>query len=233
MKDVFLKVQKSSISLKIVEAIKDAIINGKLKVGDKLDPERKLAEYFGVGRSSIREALSILSAYGIIEIKQGKGTFITDKFTEIVFQYLGFLGVSNRQNYKNLLMLRKVIECGCVDMVIDNINNEDYLYMSNLVEKLALSKNRKINAAYDAEFHFKYIELTHNPLIINIYKIMHNMILSLISDLLLHNEVRKVAYNDHKEILLYLVNKKSNDCRDAIRNHLAHIENFVDENIKI
>ena len=61
---------------RLSEKIQDAIEKGGLKVGDKLPPERALAETFGVSRNSVREAIRTLSEQGILKSRHGDGTYI-------------------------------------------------------------------------------------------------------------------------------------------------------------
>lgn len=66
----------------IVDEIKKMILYGQLKVGDKLPPERELAELYQVSRTSIREALKFLEAQGLLEIRQGDGNYIANHLEE-------------------------------------------------------------------------------------------------------------------------------------------------------
>ena len=73
---MFEQVHPQKYYLQIVKQIRNSISEGKLKIGDKLPPERKLAEQFGTSRASIREALSALELLGLVESKSGLGNFI-------------------------------------------------------------------------------------------------------------------------------------------------------------
>ena len=69
--------ERKTFSRKVVEHIRDLISTGRLKPGDKLPPEREFAQQLGVSRTALREAFKSLSLMGILEIKQGEGTFIS------------------------------------------------------------------------------------------------------------------------------------------------------------
>lgn len=91
MNDV-MSVERVSAPMQVMRAIRDAIRRGELKEGDKLPPENELAKQLKVGRSSFREGMRLLSAYGVVEIRQGEGTFIINKTAEQVLN----LWVSSR-----------------------------------------------------------------------------------------------------------------------------------------
>ena len=77
-KETFLKeIGGKSVVEQIVDNITNAIINGELKPGDKIPTENELCTSMGVGRNSVREAIKILGAYGVINIKRAEGTFVT------------------------------------------------------------------------------------------------------------------------------------------------------------
>ena len=72
-------IQNKNTSQLIVDQIKNMILSGKLKIGDKLPPERELAELYKVSRTSVREPLKALEAIGVLEIRQGGGIYIVNE----------------------------------------------------------------------------------------------------------------------------------------------------------
>ena len=81
-KTSFLKepVGGQSVVNKIVDNITNAIINGELNPGDKIPTEAELSESMGVGRNSVREAIKVLEAYGVVHIKRAEGTFVSQEY---------------------------------------------------------------------------------------------------------------------------------------------------------
>src|SRR5579864_3402644 len=73
----FTRVQRVSLSDHIVEQIAELISRGALKPGDRIPTEKQLCEKFGVGRTSVREALRSLTVMGVLESQMGEGTFVT------------------------------------------------------------------------------------------------------------------------------------------------------------
>ena len=81
-KTSFLKepVGGQSVVNKIVDNITNAIINGELNPGDKIPTEAELSESMGAGRNSVREAIKVLEAYGVVHIKRAEGTFVSQEY---------------------------------------------------------------------------------------------------------------------------------------------------------
>lgn len=207
------EIEKTNASVKIVDQFRQGISSGVLKVGDKIPSERQLSESFGVSRSSIREGLTFLSAYGIIESKPGEGTFITDKFSEQVFDFLGIGDIKNKTNYINLIKFRKILEVGLVDEIIENITPEDYEKLSNLVNEIKAEKQPERIANLDLKLHENIIKLSRNEIIVQIYKMSFKLINALIMEFVNYPHVQDSSYCDHKEILDYLINGDSENAK--------------------
>ena len=73
------KIRQKTVVEQVMEQIKELIASGKYKPGDKLPTEHELAEKFGIGRSSIREAIKIFNYLGVLKSKAAKGTFLSDR----------------------------------------------------------------------------------------------------------------------------------------------------------
>ena len=103
----------------VVDFVRSAIVEGKLRTGNRLPPEEELSKSIGVGRSSLREGMRVLSAYGVVEIRQGEGTFIVDRVTENFLDFMGF--IPTEENLISALELRRVIEIGNIIAICSNI----------------------------------------------------------------------------------------------------------------
>ncbi len=223
------EVKKTSRSLQIVELFKNALAEGKFKIGDKLPPERELAEMMGAGRSSLREAISILSAYGIVEARQGEGTFITDKFVENVFDFLGFTNVANIQNFLDLMQMREVFEAGSVKHIIANLTAEDLDILEAYTERFENAATHEEKAEFDVKFHEHLIQCTRNPLLIRVYTMSLKLLFALIDQLFQHAEVQDSALDNHRAIIAALRTGDAEKSRNAIVTHLGDVSGFIEK----
>ncbi|GAA0180977.1 FadR/GntR family transcriptional regulator [Clostridium sediminicola] len=221
--------KSSSMSLKVVEKFREALKEGQLKVGDKLPPERALAAQLGISRAPLREGLGILSAYGILETKPGEGTFVTDKFAENVFDFLGISDISNKENFMNLLQFRIILEVGSVDMAIKNIDSEEYKKMEFVINKLQKETDKDKIVLIDAEFHEMMIRLTKNQILIETYKMISKLLIKLFSKLMGQGDVRTDIINAHREILNYLKDGEVEKCKNSLRKHIYNNRELIDK----
>lgn len=203
----------------VVNYVRTAIQNGQLKVGDKLPREADIAQELGVGRSSLREGIKILNAYGVVESRQGEGTFVVDHCASNFFQFMGFF--SSKENMHYFLGLRRVLEVGNIVEIHDKLQPED---IEKLEKFAAVFDNEdRPTSEYieaDKDFHSYMISFSKNPMTIQI----NNMLTSLRSDLLerlfAHKEIVQDARFAHHKIVEALKSKDMNACIAAVGDHL-------------
>src|SRR5687767_3548282 len=101
-----------ALSERIISQISDAIISGELKPGDRLPPERELAEQFGVSRTVIRDAIKTLSGRGIVQVRRGAGIFVATAEETIMGRLGELANVIPLQGagLRDLFDVRKVLE---------------------------------------------------------------------------------------------------------------------------
>ena len=156
---MFKKIKNQSVVQTVVDSITKAIIAGELRPGDKIPTEMELAESFGVGRNSIREAIKILVYYGILEIRRAEGTFVCDGFNKIMIDPMVY---------------------GVMRLAIAKYNEED---IEKLREKLEVLKQEidkgpeNIENVFVADnvFHDTVSEMGHNPIVDRINNVVREM----------------------------------------------------------
>src|SRR5215467_9607799 len=129
----FTRVPRLSLSDHIVEQIADLIARGALKPGDRIPSEKQLCEKFGVGRTSVREALRSLAVMGVLQSHMGDGTFVaTDasRFLERSFHW-GLL--LNSKVVEDLIETRLMLESHNAQVAAAKAREEDLVRMEESV----------------------------------------------------------------------------------------------------
>ncbi len=213
-------VPKQSLSKMVVDKIKEAIIRGDLKPGDYLPSESELVESLGVGKSSVREAVKMLEAIGIVEIIKGNGSRIKNSASENLLNPLVFQLILQSYECKNkLLEFRQMIEVSASILAINNATDEDICIIKKNIEemeeRIALSKQ---TIDLDLDFHRKVFESTHNPFVVCI----GNAVIELFKPSLTisNNEFANEVLNDHKAILQALVERNEDKMKNVIKEYL-------------
>ncbi|WP_253701176.1 FadR/GntR family transcriptional regulator [Bacillus sp. FJAT-29814] len=157
----------------VVEQIKKILENGDLKPGDKLPSVRLLSRSFNVGQSTIREALSVLKTMGLIETKQGEGTFVRNFDPRILNKSIPDYHLIAKDDIIDLLDVRKMLERGAVALAAERRTKEDLIRIESALIQMELDLTRKReNFGEDADwrFHFAVVEASYNKILISLMK---------------------------------------------------------------
>lgn len=161
-------IQRKSLADMIAETLKQQITEGIYRAGDKLPTEPELMKTFGVGRSSVREAVKLLVNMGVVRVQQGSGTFVA---------------VPSNNDDVNIKMstadrteldeVRKILDIAIVEKAVARRTEKDIERMRASLEK------RKVNAEKglleecieaDLNFHIAIADAAHNRILADIYR---------------------------------------------------------------
>jgi len=173
--DIFPPNQRESAVDYVINTIKNLLLEKKLKPGDMLPSEGALAESMKVSRGPVREAMKILSAFGIVEIKRGDGTYIAEPNNKSIVDPFLLRLILSDANAREMAELRELLETQIVTLVIRNATKEDLDTLeqihSNMKKAFEMSSdNRKMDLLeYDLKFHSALGKATNNVLVEAIY----------------------------------------------------------------
>lgn len=219
--------EKTSVVNLVLERIKEAIINKEIKPGDYLPAEADLAQNLGVGKSSVREALKMLEAMGVVEIRQGSGTFIplepaTNSISPLMFQLL-----LEQASAKDLVELRMIFEPAYTQLAMERATAEDFDRIENTIS--LMEKKIECNsqtAEDDLLFHETIMDITQNPLIINIGRTIHELFKFSIGTSI--KNIPETSISDHKRILAAMRKKDHEELHEAVlQSYKGWIENIA------
>lgn len=193
--------ERKPLSHVVVEKIKEGIIHGALKPGEYLPPEAQLADSLGVGKSSVREAIKMLEALGVVEVCKGQGSRIRTDMGDSLLNPLVFqLLLSSEENRDKLWEFRRAIELGANYLAIEHATEEDLQTLSRLQESRVRDFGRGIaDPQNDLAFHLAIYNGTHNPFYEQIGKsVMELFYPSLVIS---NRDFPETVMNDHAAIL--------------------------------
>lgn len=165
----YKRIKPRKIYEEVAEVLLESIKKGELKPGDKLDSVQQLSENFQVGRSAIREALSALRAMGLVEMKQGEGTYIKGYEAENVTFPLTTAILMNKKDVADLLEVRKIIETGAASAAAKKRTAVNLAAMESALEAMKDAHgDEKVGEKADMDFHVAIAEASQNPLLVNL-----------------------------------------------------------------
>ena len=193
-------VGKDSVVLLVLERIKEALIYNELRPGDFLPSEEELTRNLGVGKSSVREAVKMLQAMGIVEVRRGQGTLIREKFGEDILNPLVFRIIIENADISDLVDLRMMFEPAYSVRAMERATSGDIERIEATVTAFeAIIEKGEQTAEDDIAFHMAILEATHNPLVVRIGETILSLFKASIGRSM--REIPKTALQDHKRIL--------------------------------
>ncbi len=212
------RVEKSSED--ILQYIKDH----NLTAGDKLPTEMELSKLLGVGRNTVREALRLLLSRNIVVIRQGAGSFVSDK-NGISDDPLGFFMVDDRKKLiEDLLQARVIIEPQIASVAAQNRTEEELARLEEALKNVEQAMTERSNfSVEDGEFHTCIANCTHNRVIAELIPVITKGIAEFSSG------VKKQEYQQtlvsHRNIFIAIRDQKPIEAGQAMSYHLLYNQN--------
>lgn len=219
------RTERVSATDQVVERIKLAVRHGELSLGDRLPNESIMAEQLGVGRSTLREAIKILTAFGVVESRQGAGTYIVDKSAQNFFEFMGFF--PSEENDVNYLELRRVLEVGNITTIYSKIDEDELQKLDKLVA--IMNQPHRIDEYVDADlsFHRTLIAHMNNPMLIQLNDMLAYLRNELLNRIFYYPEIVEDAYIEHGRIVAALRSRNLEECVAAVNYHLDKTKDSV------
>lgn len=215
-----------SLSENVAENLKNMIlIEKKYKPNEKLPNERALAEQMGVSRPCVREAIKFLVASGVLTIRRGVGTFVSDN-PGVVPDPFGFNQIENQKKLlSDWYNVRMILEGEAMKMVVENATDEEIETIRRFAEeeKQFIIEDNKAFVASDQKFHKALAYATHNDIMIKILPSLHEwMYFGIISNNYeyLAPDLKANAYENHDKIIKFILMRDGEGAKLAMRYHM-------------
>ncbi len=235
MDSLFRAAKQNRIFQDVVEQIQDAIMDGRLNVGDKLPAERELKEMLQTSRSTLREALRVLEQKGLIEIKLGVGggAVVKSVSSDQVSESLGLLIRSQKVSLNHLAEFRETIEGDVVAHAATRANESDLKDLKYWLQKAAECVNSGEDTVNeflraDKALHLCFAKITKNPVYISVLKTVHDNIKQYFDSFLLM-EYREMKENlqDLRDIVQAVENRNPDKARMLAQAHVRKFNQYM------
>jgi len=213
----------------VIEQIMDLIKNNELKPGDKLPPERELAEKLSISRNSLREAFRVLESRGLIKSKPGGGRFIREirenghNNTENIILSL------EKSSILELLEAREIFEVKIAEIAAQRATLEDIEIIEEALNKMNQNEELKDDkkTESDTEFHLAIAGASHNFVFVNIMKLHLDLLKETREKTWQIPGRREKQYQEHRAIFQAIKEHNSKKAEEAILKHLRNIRKIV------
>lgn len=233
------KVQVPRISDAVASTLERRILEGSLKPGDRLPPERELALELGVSRPSLREAIQKLASKGMVQSRQGGGTFVTDAL-ESSFSDPWQDMMGNHPNLReDMLEFRRMLEGQAAEWAAERATDADLQRLENSFATLSAafeSDDTEKRSSADIAFHQAIGDAAHNVLIGHLsgalLRMMHDNIRLNLGELKSVPAASRLLMSQHETIYKAVRERKPQAARSAAETHIDFVRETLAQTLR-
>lgn len=192
---------KTSAVDRLVEQIRDMISERGLGVGDALPTERDLGEQFQAGRNTVREALQVLRAYGMVETRPKVGAVISGGHGEAIRRLFAFHNGVSPDSFRDLQGFRRIIETGVGEHIILTATDADFDRLDGINARILEADSVEEAAQCDYLFHQAIVELSGNRTTVAAYHMLRSVIEEVMRLGKAERPVHAATFEAHAEII--------------------------------
>ncbi len=221
-------IKSTRIYEEIVRQIKHLIAEGKLKSGDRLPPERDLAEKFMVSRTSVREALRALQSRGLVDIRAGEGAFIRDISVDTLIEPLAMVILPHREAVGELFEARRLLEPAIASLAARRATRDELIEMERILEEQSKEVAQgRTGMIQDSALHSAIANSAHNRAITRIVSALMDLLTQSREESLLTPGRPTRSHEDHRRILEAIRRRDELAAHRAMLDHLIAVEGLV------
>lgn len=228
MLENFSEIKVENPADKIIRQIRQLITSGQINSGDKLPPERKLAEKFGVSRSHVRDAIRKLEFYGIVKTLPQSGTIVAGLGMTALEGLITDVLKIEETDFASLVETREILEINSAMLAAKHRTADDIILIKNALAAYEKKVNEgKIAVEEDLMFHLKIAEASKNNVLKSLMLIITPDILKSYIKLKVctDNSILKTI-REHHDIVQYIINRDAEGAQKAMKNHLRDVVEF-------
>jgi GntR family transcriptional regulator, transcriptional repressor for pyruvate dehydrogenase complex len=219
------RVERSHPAFEVARQLLDHLLNSRdIAVGERLPSERALAETFGVGRSAVREALKSLSLLGLLEIRQGDGTYLRNDTSTLLPQVIQWGLLLDRQSITDLMDARRAVEVGLAELAALRRTDEDLRLVGEQLRGLEASiDDPPAWVSYDVGFHLQIARAAHSASLADVLFRLRTLLDASIRHNQAQNTDNQAKYHEHERIFEAVRDGDAAAAAAAMREHMDRV----------
>ncbi|MDP2882388.1 MAG: GntR family transcriptional regulator [Azonexus sp.] len=233
------KVQVPRISDAVAASLERRILEGSLKSGDRLPPERELATEFGVSRPSLREAIQKLASKGMVQSRQGGGTYVTNALEATFFDPWQDMMGSHPNLREDMLEFRRMLEGQAAEWAAERATEADLTRLGQRFAALNATftnENMDQRSEADIAFHQAVGEAAHNALLGHLssalLRLMHDNIRLNLGELKTVPAAGALLKSQHAAIYEAIAGRKPQAARAAAETHIDFVRETLAQTLR-
>lgn len=224
----FTAVRKKRLFEDVARQVQKLIVDGSLKPGDRLPPERQLAELFGVSRNSVRDAIRVLELTGMVIPRHGEGNVVADVSTETLVAPIAKLLLRKRKLVAELLDVRKMLEPALAARAAVHASTDQIARLESILHRQHDKVLRGQTAIEeDSEFHYTIALAAQNSVVLKLLDVLMDLLRESRARSLQVEGRRERSLAGHRRVLEAIKRRDAAAAERAVRQHLEEIESIV------
>ncbi|MEG1917509.1 MAG: FadR/GntR family transcriptional regulator [Oscillospiraceae bacterium] len=204
------------------------IEEGQYTAGSKLPNENELSLALDVSRTTLREAISVLVAQGILEIQRGKGTFVVQNLPTVTADFSSVHPAHNKNRVKDLFEMRLIFEPETAALACVRATDEELRQIQQQALWVDETAQKGGNwAEEDQTLHLAITKASHNEYMRRLYPIISSAVNEILAISANRKMMENLALADNRQILDFLMRRDAEGARLAMTIHLKHIINTL------
>jgi GntR family transcriptional regulator, transcriptional repressor for pyruvate dehydrogenase complex len=220
----FPTIRRSAVAADAIATIKEMIVRGEIKAGQRLPAERDLAVRLGVSRPSLREAIRALIALNILESRHGEGTFVSTLEPELLAEPIDFLLQVNTTALVALFEARRALEAGVASLAAERATD---LELAQLEDFVLLGRGKvgdpEAFIEHDVEFHARLRQAARSPILASLLSSVNTLSYESRRYTAQSAATRSRALADHERMIKVLKARDPQAAHMAMVEHLQHV----------
>lgn len=218
-----------SLTQAAIEQIKDMIVRGELRPGDKLPVENELAARLGLSRGSLREAVRALAVMRVLEVRQGDGTYVTSLEPELLLQSIGFFTELNQESaLVQILDARRMLEAGAAALAAHFATPEELATLERLVEEMPACESIEAFVDNDMEFHRVIATASRNDVVVALLdNLSSRTTRARVWRGIVETAANQRTIEEHRAIYEALLAHRGDIAAALITAHIANVESWL------
>lgn len=226
-------IKRESVATQVARRLVEYIISGEIEPGGRMPSERQLAEAFGVGRSAMREALKSLSMIGLIDVRQGDGTYLKRADAALLPQIIEWGLLIGEQRTLDLVEARQYIEIDIAKLAAIRRSEADLVDMERWIARMERASNDEdtfVDA--DVAFHLKLAEAARNSVLRDIHSSIQALLRAWIGRVIHGADSTLPSFEEHIPIYEAIRDQDPDRAKQAMEAHMVSATKRLEKTLK-
>lgn len=207
-----------------VQHLVQSILSNSIEPGEKLPSERQLVEMLGVTRSTLRESLKTLALIGVVQIRQGDGTYVSTETSSMLSEVVSWGMLLNTTEARQLIEARFYLETSLAELAAIRSTKDERSRLGELLKKMEDADcNAQEFAEYDSEFHLEISRSAKNPVLSSTLQNTKSLLQAWVERVVENSTGRSWVIEQHNEILKAIESQDATAARQAMGIHLQTV----------